>query len=140
MLDEAMRTAILKLHEQGHGSRMIARALGAARSSVRRVIHDGHARVPALVRAQLAEPWREAILELYNRYEGHLGRVHEQLLEQGASLSYPALTAFCRRHPKLQYQDLTEKCEKSCPIAQFRFPERVVSWRSCPKFTTTRRD
>jgi hypothetical protein len=98
MLDEATRTAILKLHEQGHGSRMIARSLGAARSTVRRVISHGHAQVPALVRAQLAEPWREAILELYGRYEGHLGRVHEELLQRGASLSYPALTAFCRKH------------------------------------------
>src|SRR3569833_3586583 len=62
------------------------------------VIRNGHAQVPALVRAQLAEPWREAILELYGRYEGHLGRVLEELLQRGASLSYPALTAFCRRH------------------------------------------
>jgi transposase len=98
MLDEATRTAILKLHEQGHGSRMIARTLGAARSSVRRVIGSGRAQVPLLVRAELAEAWRDAILELYARYEGHLGRVHEELLQRGATLSYPALTAFCRKH------------------------------------------
>lgn len=98
MLDEATRTAILKLREQGHGSRMIARSLGAARSTVRRVISNGHAQVPALVRAELAEPWREAILELHGRFEGHLGRVHEELLQRGASLSYPALTAFCRKY------------------------------------------
>ena len=41
MLDEATRTAILKLKEQGHGSRKIANALGVARSSVRRVIGSG---------------------------------------------------------------------------------------------------
>jgi transposase len=98
MLDEATRTAILKLHAQGHGSRMIARTLAAARSTVRRVIGSGHAQVPPLVRAQLADAWREAILELYARYEGHLGRVHEELLQRGATLSYPALTAFCRKH------------------------------------------
>ena len=98
MLDEATRTAILKLHEQGHGSRMIARTLATARSTVRRVIGSGHAQVPPLVRTQLAEAWREAILELYARYEGHLGRVHEELLQRGATLSYPALTAFCRKH------------------------------------------
>lgn len=98
MLDEATRTAILKLHEQGHGSRMIARTLATARSTVRRVISSGQAQVPMVVRAERAEPWREAILELYGRYEGHLGRVHEELIQRGGQLSYPALTAFCRKH------------------------------------------
>jgi len=98
MLDEATRVAILKLHEQGHGSRAIACALGVARATVRRVIQSGHAEPPELKRAELAEPWREQILELYSRYEGHLGRVHEELSARGAQLSYPALTAFCRRH------------------------------------------
>ena len=98
MLDEATRTAILKLHEQGHGSRMIARTLGAARSTVRRVLSSGQAQVPPLGRLERADAWREAILELHARYEGHLGRVHDALLERGAELSYPALTAFCRKH------------------------------------------
>lgn len=98
MLDEATRTAILKLHEQDHGSRTIARALRVSRDAVRRVIDSQSATVPALVRAELAEPWREQILELYARYEGHLGRVHAALTERGATLSYAALTAFCRRH------------------------------------------
>src|SRR5208282_221109 len=98
MLDEDTRTAILRLHAQGHGSRRIARALGIARDSVRRIISSGSATVPPLVRAELAEPWREQILELHCRYEGHLGRVHDALTELGATVSYPALTAFCRRH------------------------------------------
>jgi transposase len=98
MLDEDTRTAILRLHAQGHGSRKISRALGVARDSVRRIISCGSASVPPLVRAELAEPWREQILELHARYEGHLGRVHDALSELGAAVSYPALTAFCRRH------------------------------------------
>ena len=98
MLDEATRTAILKLHEQGHGTRKIAHALDVARATVRQVIDSGSAAVPPLVRAELAEAYREQILELYARYEGHLGRVHEALGRAGAALSYPALTAFCRRH------------------------------------------
>lgn len=98
MLDEATRMAILKLGEQGHGSRMIARTLGAARSTVRRVLSSGQAEVPPLERVERADPWRELILELHTRYEGHLGRVHDGLLERGAQLSYPALTAFCRKH------------------------------------------
>jgi hypothetical protein len=86
MLDEATRTTILKLHEQAHGTRAIARALGVARSSVRRVIESGRAEVPELTRAELAEDWREQILELYSRYQGHLGRVHEELTARGAAL------------------------------------------------------
>lgn len=98
MLDEAMRTAIFQLHEQGHGSRAIAKALKVARCTVRKVIESGQTQVPPLLRAEAAEPWREHILELKNRYEGHLGRVHEDLVKAGARLSYPALTAFCRKH------------------------------------------
>jgi len=98
VLDEDTRIAILRLHAQGHGSRKISRALGIARDSVRRIIRCGSASVPPLIRAQLAEPWREQILELHARYEGHLGRVHDALTEHGAAVSYPALTAFCRRH------------------------------------------
>jgi transposase len=98
MIDEATRTAILKLHEQGHGSRTIAGAVGVARDTVQRVIDSKSAIVPLLVRAELAEPWREQILELYAQYEGHLGRVHAALTERGATVSYAALTAFCRRH------------------------------------------
>lgn len=98
MLDEATRCAILKLKDQGHGSRKIAHALGVARASVRRVIDSGHAQVPELKRVELADPWREQILELHARYRGHLGRVHEALCQRGATLSYQALTGFCRRH------------------------------------------
>lgn len=98
MLDEATRSAILTLKAAGHGSRKIAHALGIARASVRRVIDSGAAQVPALARAELAEPWRAQILELHERFQGHLGRVHEELTARGAILSYPALTGFCRRH------------------------------------------
>ncbi len=98
MLDEDTRTAILRLHAQGHGSRKIARRprdrprLGAPGHQLRQ------RSVPPLLRAERAEPWREQILELHARYEGHLGRVHDALTELGAAVSYPALTAFCRRH------------------------------------------
>ena len=98
MLDEATRTTILKLKAAGHGTRAIAKALGIARLSVRRIIASGEAAPPPIVRAELAEAHREAILELHARYQGHLGRVHEELRARGAELSYPALTAFCRKH------------------------------------------
>ena len=98
MLDEATRTAILKLKAAGHGTRAIAKALAVARVSVRRVLRSGEAVPPLIHRAEFAEPWREAILQLYARYEGHLGRVHEDLIARGAELSYQTLTAFCRKH------------------------------------------
>ena len=98
MLDQATRTAILKLHEQGTGKRAIARALKLSRKAVLEVIRDGGARVPAMERDELAAPWHEQILELYAKCGGHLGRVYEELCALGAKLSYPALTGYCRRH------------------------------------------
>lgn len=55
-------------------------------------------KVPALARAESAEPYRKEILELLESCKGNLVRVHEELAHVGAQLSYPALTAFCRRH------------------------------------------
>ena len=51
-----------------------------------------------LHRAEKAEPYRQQILELFDQCKGNLVRVHEELVAGGAELSYPALTAFCRRH------------------------------------------
>lgn len=98
MLDEATRTAILKLKSEGSGERAIAKAVGVSRSSVRRVLKAGAATVPAMARGSQVEPFREQILELYARYGGHLVRVHEALEKAGAPFSYTALTAFCRKH------------------------------------------
>jgi transposase len=44
-----------------------------------------------------AEPYREQILDLLTSCKGNLVRVHEELQTAGATLSYQALTAFCRR-------------------------------------------
>jgi len=57
MLDESTRAAILRLREEGHGSRAIARALGISRGAVKDVVRDGHAEVPALDRAEKGEPY-----------------------------------------------------------------------------------
>jgi transposase len=98
MLDQTTRTTILKLHEAGHGTRSIARALGVSRGAIKAVIASSSPEVPPLARAELAEPHRERILELFDRCRGNLVRVHEELALGGTGLSYPALTAFCRRH------------------------------------------
>ncbi|HKM84100.1 MAG TPA: IS21 family transposase [Candidatus Acidoferrum sp.] len=78
--------------------RQIARVLGISRLAVRRVLRSNSPQVPELHRAEKAEPYRPQILELFATCKGNLVRVHEELTASGAGLSYPALTAFCRRH------------------------------------------
>jgi transposase len=97
MLDQSARAAILKLRQQGHSIRGIARALKASRGTVRAVLRSATEPVPTLVRPEKATPYRDQILELYARCQGNLVRVHEELTASGAQFSYQALTAFCRR-------------------------------------------
>jgi transposase len=98
MLNQKLRAAILALHEKGYGPRKIARSLKISRNTVKDVIASGSTEVPLIVRPQLADAWREEILAQHAACGGNLVRVHEELCKKGAALSYPALTAFCRRH------------------------------------------
>lgn len=98
MIDESTREVILRLHEEGHGTRTIARILKLSRGAVKRVIGAKSSAVPRLDRAEKAEPYRDLLLELYASCKGNLVRVHEELVAAGADFSYNALTAFCRRH------------------------------------------
>jgi transposase len=98
MLSQAQRTTILELHTQGVGKREIARVLGVSRVAIRRVLRSNSTAVPEMQRAEKAEPYRQQILELFDRCKGNLVRVHEELQAGGAEMSYAALTAFCRRH------------------------------------------
>jgi len=98
MLDQAVRQAILELHRRGQGIRAIARALRVSRPAVREVLQRGSAEVPRLERREKALDHREEILRLLRECEGSFMRVHEELTKTGLDLSYPALTAFCRRH------------------------------------------
>lgn len=115
MLDQTKRQAILTLHDQGLGKRAIAKALRISRNTVRDVLADGRATPPPLDRAEQLEPVRDEILALHASCKGNLVRVHEELLARhGVGLSYPALTAFCRKHgigheppvPKGSYDEL----------------------------------
>jgi hypothetical protein len=98
MLDQTTRLTILRLRNEGHGTRAIAKVLGVSRGAVKRVLAAGTDQVPSLERPELGEPYRADILALYAACKGNLVRVHEELTAQGAALSYPALTAFCRRY------------------------------------------
>lgn len=99
MLDQSIRASILALREAGHGTRAIARALHISRNAVKTVLANGDPTPPPIVRAEKAAPLRDEILALYTSCKGNLVRVHEELVAQGhATLSYQALTGFCRRH------------------------------------------
>ena len=98
MIDQATRAVILRLREEGHGTRTIARVLNLSRGAVKRICNEGSSEVPRLERAEKAEPYRDQILGLYASCKGNLVRVHEELVAAGAGFSYAALTAFCRRH------------------------------------------
>lgn len=106
MLDETKRATIFNLREAGRSRREIARALGVSRTAVAKVLASGSQAPPRLARPEKAEAWREAIQELYVRCKGNLLRVHEELLKQGATLSYQGLTAFCRRHALVRPPEL----------------------------------
>jgi transposase len=98
MLSQAQRTTILELHTKGVSKREIARVLEISRVAVRKVLRSNSTEVPELQRSEKAEPYRQQILELFGKCKGNLVRVHEELIASGAEMSYPALTAFCRRH------------------------------------------
>src|SRR5437867_413302 len=98
ILSQSQRTAILELHDQGVSTREIARVLNVSRLSVRKVLRSKSSALPVLVRPEKAEAYRIQILELLASHKGNLVRVHEELVSRGAEVSYPALTAFCRRH------------------------------------------
>jgi transposase len=98
MLSKGQRTAILELHSQKVSKGEIARVLGVSRSTVRKVLRSQSSDVPLLIRSERAEPYRQQILEQWINCKGNLVRVHEELIASGLNLSYPALTAFCRRH------------------------------------------
>src|SRR2546429_485404 len=68
MLDQSTRAAILKLNQQGHSIRGIARALHLSRGAVRDVLRSGTEIVPTLVREEKATAYRDQILELYPNF------------------------------------------------------------------------
>jgi hypothetical protein len=99
MLDQTIRQTILSLRDAGHGIRAIARALGISRVAVKRVLASGAVSPPLVERAEKADAHRDDILALLADCKGNLVRVHEELEARGiVTLSYPALTAFCRKH------------------------------------------
>src|SRR3990172_3388245 len=98
MLDQGMRQAILELHHKGHSKRTIARTLRISRSSVKKVLERGTADPPRIERTEKAEEHHDLIRDLVAECQGSFLRVHEELTNRNIHLSYPTLTAYCRRH------------------------------------------
>ena len=98
MLSQSQRTTILELSAAGRNKREIAKTLGLSRQSVRKVLAMNSTAVPRIKREEKAAPHRQRIVELLPQCKGNLVRVHEELTAEGVTMSYTALTAFCRRH------------------------------------------
>ena len=99
MLERETRTAILRLHREGHGARRIARALGVSRNAVRGVLRSGRVEVPSMAGRETAlDGELNRIRALHVECKGNQVRVHEELAAAGVVVAYSTLTAFCRRH------------------------------------------
>ena len=97
MLNHETRSAILRLAEEGHGIRFIAKALGVARKSVRKVLDQNTALVPEIARVGQLDPFLAQIRALNDACAGNLVRVHEELRARyQVSVPYSTLTRFCR--------------------------------------------
>ena len=97
MLSRSQRVAILELHTQGISRHQIAKTLKVSRSTVKKVIRSGSCQLPEASREIKATAHRQQILELFASCKGNKVRVHEELEASGVTISYPALTAFCRQ-------------------------------------------
>lgn len=96
MLDLNTQTTILRLRQEGHGTRTIARAVGISRGSVLRVLAAGAAQVPRLERETSLDAHESRVRELFVACKGNLVRVHEELVAEGIAVSYPTVTRTCR--------------------------------------------
>ena len=97
MLNHETRSAILRLRQEGHGTRFIAKAVGIARESVKRVLASGSAEVPDIERADQLSVHIEWIRKLEAECKGNLVRVQEELLARHqVKVAYSTLTRFCR--------------------------------------------
>lgn len=97
MLDLETRSAILRLAQEGHGTRFICRAVGVSRKSVQRVLASGQAEVPPIERPDQLSAHVEKVRELHFACKGNLVRVHEELTARhDIDVPYSTLTRFCR--------------------------------------------
>lgn len=98
MLSHESRSAILRLREEGHGTRFIAKAVGVSRAAVKEVLASRRDDVPEVARAHRLDAYAHAIRELHLACKGNLVRVHEELrARHGVETPYSTFTRYCRK-------------------------------------------
>ena len=96
MIDPEKRKAIYCLHNEGMGTRAIARELGVSRNTVRAII-ELKGEVPDLPRKDKLNIDTELLRRLYHECDGWVQRIHEVLSEeQNKHIGYSTLTRMVR--------------------------------------------
>ena len=96
MTDPDMRKAIYRFHNEGMGSRSIARELGISRNTVRAIIKL-KGEVPDLPRKDKLSIDTELLRRLYDECDGWVQRIHEKLSEEeNKQIGYSTLTQIVR--------------------------------------------
>ena len=99
MLSQAQRTTILELNTQGVSKREIARVLGISRVAVRKVLRSNSTAVPEIAASGESRTLPATDPGAFRHSaRGISCESMRNWWRRGAELSYPALTAFCRRH------------------------------------------
>ena len=96
MLDNEMWKAILMLRNRGMGTRAIAKALKVSRTTVKRCLVQNTASRPPPRRPGQLDAHHELVRELYQRCQGNMVRVHEELAANNVTASYQAKSGNCR--------------------------------------------
>lgn len=99
MHDEATRIAVLRLarRDPRPSTRAIAKAIGISRESVDAILEKGTSSVQSKDRPSRLDPHLERVRDLFVLCRGNLVRVREKLADDGITVPYATLTAFCRR-------------------------------------------
>jgi transposase len=99
MLDRDTRVAILKLSTQGHSQRQIAKDLGLARNTVKKIVAAGTADLlERSDRSAVSEATLDRIGQLMRSCNNNRSRVKEELAREGIEISYTTLTRWMRQH------------------------------------------
>jgi hypothetical protein len=140
------------------GKREIARVPGISRVALRKVLRSNstpHTREEATAESRALPATDLGAFRQLRK--GNLARVHEELVAAGAGLSYPALTAFCRRHGigyqppapasqydfapggEMQHDTSPHEAELAGRRRMVQTPRPCCVTRGCCFFRTTRR-
>ena len=96
MTDPDVRKAIYCLHNEGMGTRAIARELGVSRNTVRAIIKL-KGELPDLPRKDKLSVDTEVLRRLYHECDGWVQRIHEKLREEeNKQIGYSTLTRMIR--------------------------------------------